>query len=190
VGNAISTILALALAAAEEHAGGHGAAEHGFNAFEYFSTLTNFVVMFGFLAYVLKQPLASFLEARRENMATQLREAKDKQQAAEKRIAEYKHRLEHLEDEVQRIVTSYEKEAEADRERMKQDAERAIERMVREADFTLKQEVRKAEKAIREAAASATLEAAESMVKERITDADQRRLADTYIANLESLARR
>lgn len=185
--SSISTLLSLALVAA---GGGEHGGEHGFDAWVYFSTLTNFVVMFGFLAYVLKQPLATFLETRRENMAAKLREAKDKQADAEKRIAEYKHRLDHLEDEVQRIVTSYEKEGEADRERMKVDAERAIERMVREADFTLKQEVRKAEKAIREAAASATLEAAESMVKEKITDADQRRLIDTYISNMESAARR
>lgn len=186
--SSISTLLSLALVAAG--GGDHGGEHHGFDAWVYFSTLTNFIVMFGFLAYVLKQPLASFLETRRENMASKLREAKEKQADAEKRIAEYKHRLDHLEDEVQRIVTSYEKEGEADRERMKADTERAIERMVREADFTLKQEVRKAEKAIREAAASATLEAAESMVKERITDADQRRLVDTYISNMESAARR
>lgn len=170
--------------------GDHGGDHHAFNLFEYLSTVTNFLVMFGFLAYVLKQPLATFLETRRENMAAKLREAKDKQANAEKRIAEYKHRLDHLEEEVQRIVTSFEKEAEADRERLRQDADRAIERLTREANFTITQEVRKAEKAIREAAASATLEAAEAMVKERITDADQRRLADTYIANLETSARR
>jgi F-type H+-transporting ATPase subunit b len=170
--------------------GDHGGDHHAFNLFEYLSTVTNFLVMFGFLAYVLKQPLATFLETRRENMAAQLREAKDKQATAEKRIAEYKHRLDHLEEEVQRIVHSFEKEAEADRERLRQDADRAIERLTREANFTITQEVRKAEKAIREAAASATLEAAESMVKERITDADQRRLTDGYIANLETAARR
>jgi F-type H+-transporting ATPase subunit b len=185
----VSTILVFALAAAAEGAE-HAAGEHHFNAFEYFSTLTNFVVMFGFLAYVLKQPLQTFLETRRENMAAKLREAKDKQLQAEQRITEYKHRLDHLEEEVQRIVQAYEKEGEADRERMRVDAERAIERLTREADFTLKQEVRKAEKQIREAAAAATLEAAESMVKERITDADQRRLVDTYIGNLETAARR
>jgi F0F1-type ATP synthase membrane subunit b/b' len=134
VGAAAALILTAALAAAG--GGEHGAGEHHFNMFEYVSTVTNFVVMFGFLAYVLKQPIASFLETRRENM----------------------------------------------------DTDRAIERMAREADFTIKQEVRKAEKAIREAAATATLEAAEMLIKERITEADQRRLADNYISSLGTKA--
>lgn len=166
-------------------AGGGEGGEHHFNAFEYFSTLTNFFIFFGFLAYVLAKPLKVFLETRRENMAAQLREAKVKQEEAERRISEYIHKLEHLEEEVQRIVGAYEKEAEADRERLRQDADRAIERLVRETDFTIRQETRKAEKAIREAAVKATLETAEELVRERITDADQRRLADTYIAKLD-----
>jgi F0F1-type ATP synthase membrane subunit b/b' len=155
-----------------------------FDVFEYVSTVTNFIIMFGFLAYVLKRPLTLFLEARRENMAEALREAKAKQAEAEKRLDEYGHKLDHLEEEVARIVTAYEKEAEADRERLKQDADRAIDRLVRETEFTIRQEARKAEKAIREAAVQATLETAEEIVKARITEADHRRLADTYIASL------
>lgn len=180
--NTAMTSLLVLMAAA---GGGDHGGEHHFNLFEYLSTVTNFVIMFGFLGYVLKAPLAEFLRARRENMAAQLEEARTKQAAAEKRIGEYKHKLEHLEEEVQRIVRSYEKEAEADRERLRVDTDRAIERLVRETEFTIRQELRKAEKVIREAAVKATLETAEEMIREQINDGDQRRLADTYIAHLE-----
>lgn len=179
---AITSLLLLGVAASGGEAEG---AEHHFNLFEYLSTLTNFLLMFGFLAYVLKRPLTIFLETRREGMAKALREANEKQRQAERRITEYAHRLDHLEDEVERIVRSYEQEAEADRERLRADADRAIERLARETEFTISQEVRKAEKAIHEAAVSATLEAAEQLIAERIAEADRRRLFDGYIHNLE-----
>jgi F-type H+-transporting ATPase subunit b len=185
MGHQLESVVALVIAAASAAVEGHeGGGHDAFNVFEYASTVTNFVIMFGFLAYVLKRPLTLFLEGRRENMATGLREAKTKQAEAEARLEEYGHKLEHLEEEVQRIVAAYEKEAGADRERLRQDADRAIERLVRETEFTLRQELRKAEKAIREAAVQATLEAAEELVVARITEADHRRLADAYISSL------
>jgi F-type H+-transporting ATPase subunit b len=178
----IAESLALLVESAEE---AEGAAEHhGFNMFEYFSTLTNFLIMVVFLVYVLRRPLILFLESRRENMAKALREAKQKQEEAERRLLEYGSKLEHLEDEVSRIVGSYQKEAEADRVQIRDDADRAIERLARETEFTIKQEIRKAEKAIRESAIQATLEAAEEIIRARITEADQRRLADSYINTL------
>lgn len=193
MGAGVATILAVVLAASTgEHGEAHAAAEHAMNwsdkhvLFELASTITNFVIMAAFLVYALKQPLATFLKTRRENMAKALEEAREKQVIAEKRIAEYKSRLDNLENEVERIVKSYEREAEADRERMRQDADRAIERITREAEFTIRQEIRKAEKAIREAAANATLEAAEQLVRERMSGDDQRRLADNYIASLDA----
>lgn len=183
IGSLAASVVTLAVAAAEAHEGG-GGEHHAFSLFEYASNVTNFVILFGFLAYILRRPLMLFLEARRENMAAALREAKAKQEDAEKRLVEYGHKLDHLEEEVQRIVTSYEKEAQADRERLRQDADRAIERLVRETEFTIRQEARKAEKAIRDSAVQATFESAEEMIKTRITESDQRRLADLYINNL------
>lgn len=168
--------------------GAEGAEHHGFDLFEYLSTLTNFLIMFGFLAYVIRKPLLKFLEMRRENMAAALRAAKVKQEEAERRLTEYAHKLDHLEEEVQRIVEGYEKEAAADREHLRQEADRAIERLVRETEFTIRQEAKKAERAIKSAAVQATLEAAEEIIRNRITEADQRRLTDAYIHSLNQNA--
>ncbi len=84
-----------------------------------------------------------------------------------------------------RVVQSYEAQARTDADRMKADADKAIERMARESEVTIEQEIRKAEAVIRASAVQATLEAAESLIKDRITDADQRRLVDQYVSNLE-----
>ncbi|MCB9646993.1 MAG: ATP synthase F0 subunit B [Deltaproteobacteria bacterium] len=179
----IPQLILMAAAGAE-----HGAAAHGEEHISWWvigSMFTNFILFFGFLFVKLRRPVVDALAERRTNMAKKLEEAQAKQREAEAQLAEYKAKLANLEAEVAQVVASYEATAKAEVERMRQDNDKAIERLSRESDFTIQQEMRKAEKLIREAAVRATLEAAESLIKERITDADRRRLVDQYISNLE-----
>ncbi len=176
--HAINALLSVVAAAG----GGHG---DGIDWWKLGSMITNAVLFFGGLAYLLAPKVRDALSARRGNMAKRLEEAQKRTAEAEQRLAEYKNKLDHLEEEVQRIVSAYEAEAQADRVRAQQDTEKALERLARENEFTIQQEMRKAEKIIRDAAVNATLEAAEQLVRERITEADRRRLADQYVRSLE-----
>lgn len=169
------------IAAASDHA------EHGMNWFELGSMATNFILFFGFLYLKLKAPVKDALTSRRSGMAAQLEEAQAKQREAEAKLAAYKTKLDNLESEVEQVVKAYEAQAQTDAERMKVDTEKAIERFARENEVTIDQEVRKAEAMIHTAAVKATLEAAEALIKNRITDADQRRLVDQYVSNLEKI---
>ncbi len=177
-----TAMLAQTLAAA---GGGHGEGHGHLNWWVIGSLITNAVLFFGFLAMKLKPMVSNSLAERHDNMAKQLEEAQIKQAEAEARAKEFKEKLENLEAEVERIVESYRAEAQADKERMISDTEKAIVRLSREMDFTIRQEVLKAENTIREAAVQATMAAAEQKIVQRITDADQRRLADQYIQKLE-----
>jgi F-type H+-transporting ATPase subunit b len=161
--------------------GGHGE----LNWFVIISMITNAVLFFGFIAYKIRPMLSEGLSNRRSNMAKQLEEAKQKRAEAEAKLEEYAKKLENLEEEVERIVAAYEAEAKSDADRMKEETEKAIERMQRESEFTIKQEVRKVEAFIRAEAVRSTMEAAEQLVRERITEADRRRLTDQYITDLE-----
>ncbi len=173
------------LAAGMTAAGGHSGE---FNLFLVISLFTNFILFFGFLFIKLRPVVKTALHDRRENMGVRLREAEAKQKLAEARLAEYREKLENMELEIRRVVKGYEAEAEADVARLRDETSKSIDRLQRETEFTLQQEVRKAERVIRNAAAVATLETAEQLVKERITDADQRRLADQYVTQLEQNA--
>jgi F-type H+-transporting ATPase subunit b len=171
-----------------------GAADHGgdhhINWIEIAALWINFFILVWLVPKVVrgmtgKGPI-EHLKSQRDELAAQLQEAKTKQDAAEKRLAEYVHKLEHLEDEVRSIVANFEAQGEADRKRLEQDAEKAIERLAREADFSIRQESLQAQKEIRTAGVEATLRIAEELVKERITDADRRRLTDEYIGAVDS----
>ena len=173
--------VATELARLATSAGGHGE----FDMFTAVSLLTNFVLFFGFLFIKLRPVVKNALVDRREQMGVRLREAEEKQKVAKAKLAEYREKLENLELEVQRVVKGYEAEAEAEVSKLREETAKSIERLERETELTIEQEMRKAEKIIRDAAASATLETAEQLVKARITDADRRRLADQYVSQLE-----
>lgn len=156
----------------------------GWNLWKLGSQFLNFFILFGGIYVLVRKPLQTYLEQRREDMASKLREAQEKQAQAEKRLAEYASKLEHLEEEIARVVKSFEAQGEADKQRMLQDGDRAVERLSREVDFTIRQEVAKATKEIREAGVEATVKMAEKLISERITDSDRRRLADEYVAQV------
>lgn len=167
-----------------------GEAHHdeGIDWFELGSMAANFVLLFGFLGVVLRPTIRDALVARRKNVGERLEEAQRKQADAEARLQEYKTKMENLEAEFQRVLQSYEAQAQADRERIEAETEKALERMGRENEFRIQQEVRKIEMALRASAAKETLRGAEQLVKDRITDADQRRLTDEWVSQLRERA--
>jgi len=176
---------------AEAHEeGGHDGEHHdaGIDWFELGSMVANFVLLFGFLAVVLRPTVRNALVARRQNLSERLEEAQKKQADAEARLEEYKTKMENLEAEFQQVLQSYEAQAKADRERLEAETEKALERMGRENEFTIQQEIRKIEKSLQTSAAQETLRRAEELVKERITDADQRRLTDEWVSQLREQA--
>ncbi|MBI2376748.1 MAG: ATP synthase F0 subunit B [Deltaproteobacteria bacterium] len=179
----MSTLVHLLLIASggEGEAAGH--APH-WNLFELVSSFINFFLFFGVLYALVKKPFASFLAARRSEFQERLEEAEAKQKKAEAKLVEYANKLEHLEEEMARIVKSFEAQGEVERERIKDDAERAIDRLVREVDFTIRQESLKAQQEIRATAIKTTLDLAESLVKERTTQADLVRLTDECVAQI------
>ncbi len=189
--NSAAALLLTLLAAGGEAGHGEAVGHHGPPSFgefllEQLPMFLNFALFFGFLIWKLRPMLSNALVNRRASMADQLEEAKRKQAEAEAKAAEFAKKLENLEQEVHRIVQSYEAQAEADVERMREETEKAIQRLARDNENSIKQEVLKAEQAIRESAVTATLQAAERLVKQRINNDDQRRLAEQYVTQLDA----
>lgn len=148
------------------------------------SLFTNFFLFFGFLFWKVAPLVTRSLENRRASMAVDLDTAQTKQAEAEARLAEYQTKLDNLESEVARVVEAYEKQAQADRERIEEETEKALARLGRETEFNIQQEMLKAEQLIRSVAVDATLELAESKIRSRMTAQDQERLTNQYVSVL------
>lgn len=181
----LSTIHALLVASSEGH--GHGTQVLTIESVkwgEVGAVILSAIIFFGFIAYKVRPAVRDGLLKRRSTLEEQLQEAQKKAAEAQARAEEYRDKLAHLEEEVQRIADNYKAEAEREATRMEQETEAAIARLARESDNTIRQEILKAEQRIHEAAVQTTLAAAEQLLRERTTDADQRRLADQYIKQL------
>ena len=183
MGTGVLVSLADVIGRAASAAGAEGA-HHGVDWLFVASLFTNFLLFFGFLFWLVAPMVSRGLENRRASMAVELDEAQAKQAAAEARLAEYQAKLDNLENEVARVVQAYEREAMADRERIKAETEKALSRLARETDFTIQQEMLKAQQLIRKSAVDATLDAAEKKIRSRLTKDDHARLTSQYVSVL------
>jgi len=161
-------------------AGGHGPSLNieGFY-------LINFLVFVGILVYLLRKPLAKFLTERRAKMTKDIEEARKMRDEAEAKLAEYNTRLESLEDEIQGILDDARAHGEAERKRIMVEATRAAERLRTEAKTRIEQETRKLQLELRRKMVDLSVEVAERIITEKITDTHRRRMVTEYIGDLE-----
>jgi F-type H+-transporting ATPase subunit b len=186
-------------AAAEraEHAEGAEAGEHGeegpapFNFGEFGKETPPYVAMlinFGILAaayYLLgKKPVAAGLQSRRDSISKEIEEAQRMKHEAEERAKVYQGKLEKLEEELHAARASLLNAGEAEGERIVREAEAKAERMRKDAEFLVEQEMKQIRGDLWRETVVAAVAAAEELLKKRVTQADQERLAEDYLSDL------
>jgi F-type H+-transporting ATPase subunit b len=146
------------------------------------------VVNFGILAagyYLLgRKPIAAALQNRRNSIAKEIEEAQKMRQEAEARAKIYQGKLERLEEEVRTAREALIRAGEAERDRIVAEAEAKAERMKKDAEFLVAQELKQIRLDLWRDTLDAAVVAAEELLKQRVTQADQERLAEDYLTDL------
>jgi F-type H+-transporting ATPase subunit b len=150
--------------------------------------LANFINA-GLLFYILyrfgKAPVAEGLKKRKARIVAGMEEAGKMKAEAEESLAKYEKKLEHIDQEIERVRREMREGAEAERERILADAKERQERMEREARVLVEQEMKAArEQLVRETVASA-VRSAEEMLQTQIGPQDHDRLANEYVSLVE-----
>ncbi len=177
--------------AAAEEKGEHGA--HGELHFsdvlntEFLGTLVNFGVLVLLIAWVIRTKGNPALAARRAEVEQELAEAQRLRAEAEARHMATASRLEKLDQEMLQIRADMVKAGEAERDRIVAQAEEKAARIRKDTNFLIEQQMKQLRKELTEQAANAAVAAAQSLLSERITDADQERLAEAYLARLDEV---
>lgn len=179
-------------AGVDEHAGGtaqdeaHGEAEgHGESPWALAGRLLNFALLAGTLVYLLRRPLAGYLTRRSERVRADLDAAEQMKQAAAAQMAEMEARLAALPGELEALRARGQEEIAAEEERIRSLAERERARLLEQAHRDIDQRVRLAERELVEHAAALAIGVAEGKIKRLITDEDQARLLDRYLAQVK-----
>jgi F-type H+-transporting ATPase subunit b len=125
------------------------------------------------------------LADRRAAVESELNEAQRLRAAAEAVHREYTERLGKLDEEIAAMRREFKESGERERARIEAEATEKAERMRREGDFAIQQELKQLRADLLREAVEAAAESAEKAVRGATTPADQTRLADEYVANLE-----
>jgi F-type H+-transporting ATPase subunit b len=144
----------------------------------------NLALVVGLLVWATRKPLANFFSGRTQAIREQLEEAQKARKNAEEKLAEIESRMSRLDDELQEIKNSSEKEARKEYQRLVeaagQDAEKALERSRQEIDAM----TRTARQELKLHAAELAVKLAEEKIRGEITDADHKRLLARFVTGL------
>jgi F-type H+-transporting ATPase subunit b len=147
--------------------------------------LLNAALLYGVIIRYARKPLANALKNRKTGILRGMNEAKRMRKDAESRLADYESKLEHIEDEIERVTKEMREAAAAERESVLKDARERRERMERDARLLVEQELAAARDGMKRELVSQALASATESLKTRLTEDDNRRLADEYLAGLK-----
>jgi F-type H+-transporting ATPase subunit b len=170
-------------AADAEHAeGGH----EGESIWAFLGRLFNFALLAGGLVYFLKTPIANYLASRSEQIRADLVNAAATRESATRELAAIDARMKGLPAELEALKTRGKEEIAAEQARIKAAADTERQRLVEQARLEIAQQTRAARRDLQEYAATLAVDVAKARLSAEMTDADQSRLVDRYVAQVKT----
>jgi len=148
--------------------------------------LLNAAILYYLLYRFAKKPISEGLVNRRNAVMRGMDDAARMKRDAEKRLAEYEAKLEHIDEEVERVRREMREAGELERTRILAEARARRERMERDARLLIEQELKAAREALVAETVEAAVRTAKTTLASQINLGDQQRLADEYLAGLKN----
>jgi len=183
-------VLFAAVAYAAEHGGAHGG-EHAMFTHErlmnlLFRTL-NFAALCVILVKYVKKPLANGLAVRRQTIRDEFEDLEARKAEAENKYKEYEAKISRLDEEVEQIISAAVSQGEAEKAKLIADGERSAEDIRRQAENAVANEIALARQRLRAEIAEEVSGAAEKMIAENLSAADQKRLIEEYLGKVGAI---
>lgn len=147
----------------------------------------NFFVLVGLLVYFVGKPLKAYLSKRHDTMKTRLEETEKVLKDAQAIRAQYQERLDKLDGEIEVFKKQTMQEAEAEKKKIIEEAHAFAERIREQARLTAEQENKDMARRIKEEISRLTMEKAEQLITEKITQSDHDKLVEEFIVKLRSM---
>jgi F-type H+-transporting ATPase subunit b len=152
----------------------------------YLAALLNFAVFAWVIYHFGKKPVQESLSKRKEGILRDIEVAQKMREEAEKRLQQYEDKLERISEEIERIRDDFREQGERDKQRIQREAEEKRDRMLKDAAFLIEQESKEIRTALLRETVDAAVQAAEQVLRSRITDQDHDRLAETFLKQIAS----
>lgn len=150
--------------------------------------IINFAVLMWILEKILFAPLRARTRNKHDTVKAEIDKATAAREEAESVLAEYKGRIDALDDEISTLMAEAKAKAEADRTRIIEAAEREAEQIKATALATAEREAAARRRQLEAEIVDRAVERAEALLRQRITPADQRSMIDSYVGQLGSVS--
>lgn len=147
----------------------------------------NLTVFLYILARLVGQPMAGFLDARRESIATQLEQAKEKLAQAEELKTEVLSRLDKVENEVGEIQERATVMGQAEAEKIAEQSVREQDRFLRRVDEEISRRYTETREALAKETAALTAQLTRDLLVGGMTDADRARVMSQSVEALRAI---
>ena len=170
----------------EEH-GGHTEEPKFLGLPAWIWKLANMLLFIGLLGYFLKGPISSALAERHQGIQRAAEEAKARRQKSDQIANDIQARLALLEDEIKNIRERAEQEGKRQKEEMIAAAEAEAQKILTQARAEVDNRLKNARHELTEYAGELASQRAEQLLRERITDDDQKKLFDQSVREVEEV---
>ena len=147
------------------------------------------LVSFAITLWVLKRyafgPVQRLIDQRRDKIREAVDEADRAREEARSLLEEHRALIGQAKSQAEEILVEARKTADSQRERMRQETEEDRQRRIEETKRQIEQATQQALGEIRREVAELSVLAAEKITRKTLTDADQRRLIDEALAEID-----
>jgi F-type H+-transporting ATPase subunit b len=172
--------------AVDVYASAGGGESKGHNWVDFAWRALNFLVLAGFLYWLLAKKIKEFFTGRRDDIKIALEQAMAAKEEAEKKYKEYTVKLEKATEEIAGISEMIKAQGLAEKERILEDAKKAAVKMKEDTQARVEQELKKAGNLLRTEAVKLSVEMAEELLKRNITPADHDIMVKDYLDKVVS----
>jgi F-type H+-transporting ATPase subunit b len=154
---------------------------HGGQMVNFAWRIFNFTV-FAVVIYLLgNRAIRGYFAGRREEIKQSIEEAERVRDEAREKLEEYNVRLEKASEEIKEISEMIRAQGDADKEKIIKDAQTAAEKMKEDAGARIDQEFKKAVVDLREEATKLSVEMAEEILRENISEKDHEGMVNDFL---------
>ena len=161
-----------------------GIEEHAASVTQVIFPLINFLIFFYLIKRFLLPMIKDHLRTRREEIVAALGEADESKRNAELMIRDYRARLARMEEEARKLREMFCAEGEREKARLLREAEELAAKIRADADFLAEQELKLARQKVREEIARLAQAAAQKVIQDHLTPADQKRLVEEFLSGV------
>ncbi|MGV8057859.1 MAG: hypothetical protein AB2L12_07550 [Smithellaceae bacterium] len=173
--------LFLFLASGAGASGGGEGGHDGKKWFEFFWKTLDFVVLVGFLYWLLAAKVKEFFVGRRQDIKDSLEKAAEQKTEAEGKFREYSEKIDKASAEIDGIFEMIKAQGVVEKQKIIEDAEKVAKKIKEDAEMRTAQELKKASDQLRAEAVKLSVQMAEEILRRNITAQDHETIVKEYM---------